>query len=141
MMINLDEVMKDKNITRLRKIIKCIRESDNPDEIGKIRMWMDKFLAESDEAQMCRLDRKKDYEREIQQKEVELNQAVLLRKKTKRWESFGIESREYRKVNEYVKYIRTRIKGLKSNVRKAEKDFDEHLKMKQFVQKAYKFVE
>lgn len=48
MCVHLKEFLSDRNITKFRKLLKIIRESDTQDEENKIREWCERMFEQAE---------------------------------------------------------------------------------------------
>ncbi len=128
MIINLDELMHTRSISRMRKVVKYIQESDAPEEIGKIQTWIGEFLSVYDDVQKDNIGERKALEAKAAECEKNLERILALKKRRGLGCTSPVADKE-------LKGIQAELRSVKRQVKIVEKKLDEHVKLKEFVEK------
>lgn len=129
MMIHLEEFLNYGSISKVRKLVKLIHQSVNPDDIGKFRMFIEQELEQIE-------PRKKDteryivgYEEKVKFCKQQLENCIYNRDRFKK------NSNEWQHYNLHVKQHRQELKEIKAllNIRKS--DHNRFIRNEQFYMK------
>lgn len=136
MVIDLTLTMKTRSITRMRKIIKYIGESETPGEIEKITEWINDFNAEQSTIKPLISENVT----KVKLCEEDIARNVELRAHYKHYVSFGEVNPDYEKINNYIKGKRQELSTLKGRIRELEKEYNDHEKLKAFTKKVAEVI-
>lgn len=140
MTIDLTKFMQDRGVTRMKKLIKYIRESETPEELEKIKAWMDDFLETYEDKQKEKSKEMSAYVIKVKYCEKELNKEVKIREGTRHFIAFGQVDPAYAEINERIMDRRGELRGLKRDIKDIKKEFNDYEKLKDYVKKIYGLV-
>ncbi len=140
MVIDLTKFMETRSITRMRKLVKYIRESDTPEELNKISDWIQDFLGSYESDQKDRKRLIDSYVRKVKFLEIELNNDLYLRDNLQHYIAFRKVNPDYAEANERVKAVRGGLKRTKEQIRYTEREYSHCERMKDFVTKVSEVI-
>lgn len=140
MIVDLTKLMETRSMTRMRKLVKYIRESDTPEELTKISDWIQDFLGSYESDQRDRKRLIDSYVKKVKFFEIELNRDIHLRDNLQHYIAFRKVNPDYAEVNERVKAVRGELKRTKEQIRYAERGYNRCERMKDFVRKVSEVV-
>lgn len=140
MVVDLTKFMETRSITRMRKLMRYIRESDTPEELTKISDWIQDFLGSYESDQRDRKRLIDLYVRKVKFLEIELNRDIHLRDNLQHYITFRKVNPDYADVNEHVKIVREGLKRTKEQIRYIEREYNRCERMKDFVTKVSEVI-
>ena len=129
MLIYLEEFLSCRNISKVRKLIKLINQSDDPDIVNQIKDHVQYRMKGLDDIAMIaenRIDRDKA---EVKDAEMNVQHWLYLRSQHKK----GSDGYKHYMVN--VKESRDVLKEKKADLRSAEKEYKDSIRDKEFFSK------
>lgn len=129
MLIHLEEFLSCRSISKVRKLIKLINRSDNPDIVNQIKDHIQYRVEGLDDIAMIaenRIDRNKA---EVTAAEMNVRHWLYLRSQHKK----GSNGYKYYMTN--VKESRDTLKEKKADLRSAEKEYKDSIRDKEFFSK------
>lgn len=129
MLIHLEEFLSCRNISKVRKLIKLINQSDDPDVVNQIKDHVQYRMKGLDDIAMIaenRIDRNKA---EVKDAEMNVQHWLYLRSQHKK----GSDGYKHYMVS--VKESRDILKEKKADLRSAEKEYKDSIKDKEFFSK------
>lgn len=116
MCVHLYEFMSMHNITKFRKLLKIIRESNTPDEEKKMREWCEQMIEQAEPFKKCATIRKYEKEEQIRQIETEIDLLKYNRDRYKR------NNPPYKELSKRLKTKRKNLSEVKAAYRQAVQD-------------------
>lgn len=129
MLIHLEEFLLCRSISKVRKLIKLINRSDNPDIVNQIKDHIQYRMEGLDNITMItenRIDRNKA---EVKDAEMNVQHWLYLRSQHKKC------SNGYKHYMTNVKESRDTLKEKKADLRSAEKEYKDSIRDKEFFSK------
>ena len=129
MLIHLEEFLSCRSISKVRKLIKLINRSDNPDIVNQIKDHIQYRMEGLDNITMItenRIDRNKA---EVKDAEMNVQHWLYLRSQHKKG------SNGYKHYMTNVKESRDTLKEKKADLRSAEKEYKDSIRDKEFFSK------
>ncbi len=123
MCVHLHEFMSVHNITKFRKLLKIIRESNTPDEEKKIREWCEQFIEQTEPFKKKEVNFMFDMKEKIRKLETQVDllkyQRDRYRRNTPPYKELGVKLKEEKeKLSTAKKLLRDaerNIKGVESD--------------------------
>lgn len=140
MVVDLTKFMETRSITRMRKLMRYIRESDTPEELTKISDWIQDFLGRYESDQRDRKRLIDLYVRKVKFLEIELDRGIHLRDNLQHYITFRKVNPDYAEVNERVNVVREELKRTKEQIRYTEREYIRCERMKDFVTKVSEVI-
>lgn len=140
MVVDLTKFMETRSITRMRKLVKYIRESDTPEELTKISDWIQDFLGSYESDQRDRKRLIDLYVRKVKFLEIKLDRDIRLRDNLQHYITFRKVNPDYAEVNKRVKAVRGELKRTKEQIRYTEREYNRCERMKDFVTKVSEVI-
>ena len=129
MLIHLEEFLNCGSISKVRKLVKLIRQSVNPDDIGKFKMFIEQEFEQIE-------PRKKDNERYIAGYEDKVKYCQQqMEKCINNRDHFKKNSSEWKQYNYYVKQHRQELKEIKVLLSIRKSDRNRFIRNEQFYMK------
>lgn len=129
MTIYLENFLDCRNITKFKKLVKLIRQSYTPDEVNKIKEYIEQFNKAYEQKQKecakCILN----YTEKVKFTEQQIKNYIYNRERHKK------RSDSWKHYNDYVKKFREEHRESKALLRENKREFDERVKNKAFLDK------
>lgn len=157
MTVHLEEFLNCRSISKVKKLVKLIHHSANPDDIGKIRMFVEQKIEQFEPKQMENTRHIIEYTEKVKytEQQVKISQWKLElaeheikvcqaerdshRRGTKVWKSCDKEVKrmraELKGPKNELKEQKEKLKNFKILLRKRQKDFDNNIRNKEFYKK------
>ena len=123
MLIHWIKWMEMHNVTKFRKLLKIIRESNTPDEEKKIREWCEQFLEQTEPFKKKEVNFIFDMKEKIRKLETQADllkyQRDKFRRNTKPYKELGIRLKEEKKN---LSTAKTLLRDAEQNIKGVESD-------------------
>ena len=134
MVVHLEEFLNCRNITKVRKLVKLIHQSVNPDDVGKIRMYIEQQL-EKFEPRIKEDDLYiAGYIPKLKFSKRQLEKSICIRSRFKR------NSVDWMQYSKLIKECREEIRELKAQIRNRESDRNDCIRNKIFYEKVLETI-
>lgn len=134
MTVHLEEFLNCQSISKVKKLVKLIHHSVNPDDIGKIRMFVEQEVEQFEPKQKENARYIIEYAEKMKFCQKRLDNSITNRSKYKRnsdgWEHY----------NTFVKQFRQEMKELKALLRSRQSDYDKNIRNKEFYRKVLQII-
>lgn len=134
MTVHLKEFLDCRNITKVKKLIKLIHHSVNPDDIGKIRMFVEQEMEQFEPKQKENQRYIVGYTEKVRFCQRQLDNSIINRSKYKR------NGDGWKHYNHHAKQFRQELKELKTLLRSRQSDFDKNIRNKEFYEKVLQMI-
>ena len=126
MIVHLDEFLNCRSISKFRKLVKLINQSANPDDIGKVRMFIEQEIKQLEPRQKENERYVIGYEEKVKFCQKQLENCIYNRERFKKnssgWQHFNI----------HVKQFRQELREIKTLLSPQKSDRDKYIRSKQF---------
>jgi len=126
MIVHLDEFLNCRSISKFRKLVKLINQSANPDDIGKVRMFIEQEIKQLEPRQKENERYVIGYEEKVKFCQKQLENCIYNRERFKKnssgWQHFNI----------HVKQFRQELREIKTLLSSQKSDRDKYIRSKQF---------
>ena len=134
MAVHLDEFLSCRSISKVRKLVKLIRESGTPGEIEKIQVFIEQEASGYEEAQRQDWQFVTGYESKIKYSEKQIENCLYNRARFKR------NTDAWNHYNDYVKAFRSELSTLKTSRRNRLTRINNREKNKVFYEKVLEII-
>lgn len=134
MTVHLEEFLNCRSISKVKKLVKLIHHSVNPDDIGKIRMFVEQEIEQFEPKQKENTRYIIGYTEKVKFCQKQLDNSITNRSKYKR------NSDGWKHYNTFVKQFRQEMKELKALLRSRQSDYDKNIRNKEFYRKVLQII-
>lgn len=134
MTVHLKEFLSCRNISKVKKLVKLIHQSVNPDDIGKVRMFIEQEIEQFEPRQKEDVRYIVGYREKVKFSQKQIDNCTQNRSRFKK------NSDGWKHYNELVKSFREENRELKAALREKQKDFDDCSRNKIFYQKCLEII-
>lgn len=127
MVVHLEELLSTRNISKIRKLIKVIQNSDTPNEIENVQTYIEQFNDNYDASQMLTQKEITGYSQKISFSQHQLEVSLNNREK------YPKKSDGYKHYNQSVKNNREELRRMKMELRSKQQELSSREKEKQFL--------
>jgi len=129
MQIHLGQFMDEMSISKVRNLVKLIRENDTPDEELKIKDYVCFLYSSYDEFERIIQARIIGYEQKVKFAQIQVNDLVAYRNLCKK------NTESYKNFSAQVKIAREELKQMKSHLSSEKANLNRQMREKNFLEK------
>lgn len=134
MVVHLEEFLSSRSITKVRKLIRLIQESDTPDEINKVQNYIEQELEQVDLRAKENEKYIVGYTEKVKFCQTQSDNCIHNRS------GFQKNSSGWKHYNEYVKQYRQELREIKAQLSSRKSDFNNCIRNKPFYQKCIEII-
>lgn len=139
MTVHLEEFLNCRSISKVKKLVKLIHHSVNPDDIGKIRMFVEQEIEQFEPKQQENQRYIIGYTEKVKFCQKQLDNALYNRSQYKKSTPLH-KSDGWEHYNTFVKQFRQEMKELKALLRSRQSDYDKNIRNKEFYRKVLQII-
>lgn len=139
MTVHLEEFLNCRSISKVKKLVKLIRHSVNPDDVGKIRMFIEQEIEQFEPKQQENQRYIIEYTEKVKFCQKQLDNALYNRSQYKKSTPLH-KSDGWEHYNVYVKQLRQEMREIKARLRSRQSDVDKNIRNKEFYKKVRQII-
>lgn len=139
MVVHLKEFLADRNISRVKKLLKIIRGSFTPECENQIREYIKEWLGEYEQVQSVHEKYITGYEEKIKFCQKQIKNCTLNRDKFKR-STPKCKSPGWENYNSHVKQFREEQSSLEKSLRYHRSEYNQNVRTKTFYEKILEII-
>lgn len=139
MVIHLEKFLGCRSISKVKQLVKIIRNSYTPECEDKIREYIEQELEQFELKQAENLKYIIGYTQKVKFCQKQLDNALYNRNRFKKSTPLH-KSDAWEHYNEYVKHFRQEMRELKNLLRSRQSDFDNNVRNKEFYKKMLQII-
>lgn len=136
--INIKRFFDMHSMSKFRKLLKIIRESDTPEEEQKMKDWIPLFFEKSKEFEQAATDRKYEYMEKVRFHEAKVKYLQYVRDKN--LSNVMRNSPEYKEMSKSIKEEKQRLSQSKAGRKQAEQDIKGIQSDREFIKKCLELI-